>query len=76
MSWHRPTAAEITVRQGKCDAWNAAHPVGTAVEVQRDNGNIMETTTRSEALLLAYQPVIQVKGIPGCYLLDRVHPTP
>jgi hypothetical protein len=31
--------------------WNAAHKVGTRVTVRRDSGAVMQTTTRSEALI-------------------------
>ena len=35
--------------QKDCDAWNAKHPVGTAVKVRRDNGELQDTKTRSPA---------------------------
>lgn len=53
--------------------WNKQNPVGTPVVVLRDNGERLETFTRSEAWVLANgQAVVQVKGISGCYALDRV----
>ncbi|MEO7827189.1 MAG: hypothetical protein ABIR60_08620 [Allosphingosinicella sp.] len=57
----------------KVDEWNARHPVGQAVNVTRDNGQTLTTTTRSPAQVLAgHSAVIWVDGVDGCYLLDRV----
>jgi hypothetical protein len=33
--------------QSAVDAWNAAHPVGTAVNVRKDGGEIVEGETRT-----------------------------
>lgn len=58
-----------------CDAWNAAHPIGTAVWLERDNGRKLLTETRSRAEVLeGHSAVIWVKGMVGCYLLERVTP--
>lgn len=55
--------------------WNKKYPVGTKVTVLRDNGEELETETRSLAELLpSGHPVIWVKGITGCYHLGRVCP--
>jgi hypothetical protein len=55
--------------------WNAKYPVGTPVIVHRDNGQLFETRTRSEAGGIPSNPgVIWVEGIVGCYSLDRVQP--
>jgi hypothetical protein len=55
--------------------WNQNYPVGTPVIVTRDNGEKLETVTRSEAWQLGSgQAVISVKGISGCYSLHRVAP--
>jgi hypothetical protein len=60
-----------------CAEWNAAHPVGTVVDLKRDNGQTLRTTTRSKAEVLeGHSAVIWVRGVAGCYLLDRVTPTP
>lgn len=62
--------------QKTCDAWNTAHPVGTAVVLKRDNGVSMDTKTRSEAYVCeAGYPVIFLEGVSGYYLLDRVTAT-
>jgi hypothetical protein len=58
----------------KVNAWNAEYGIGKSVIVTRDNGTILETYTRSQAIVLNDQPVIWVEGITGCYLLDRVEP--
>lgn len=58
-----------------CDRWNAANPVGTAVKLQKDNGSVVETTTRSEAYVCnSGYPVCFFKGISGYYLLSRATP--
>jgi hypothetical protein len=70
----RPTAAQIIVAQGRVDAWNAANPVGTPIEVQKDDGSLFETKTRSGAwLLTSDRPV--VLGMSGFYALERVRPS-
>jgi hypothetical protein len=56
-----------------CQRWNQAHPVGSRVEVRRDNGQRLATKTRSEAFVEANGlPVIFVERINGYYKLDRV----
>lgn len=68
----RPSLAKL---QASCDAWNSAHPVGTAVIVTRDMGEEQPTKTRSTAYVLSgHTAVIFVDGISGCYLLERVRP--
>jgi hypothetical protein len=63
------------LQQSKCDAFNAAHPVGSAVDLLKDNGETLRTVTRSIAQVLeGHTPVIWVRGVAGCYLLDRVTP--
>jgi hypothetical protein len=58
--------------QRKVDEFNRFVPVGTTVDVYRDSGEVKRTKTRSEAWVLGTQGVVQVEGIAGCYLLDRV----
>jgi hypothetical protein len=61
--------------QKDCDAWNAKHPVGTAVTVRLDNGEVQQTKTKSAAEMLSgHTAVIWLDGISGCYMLDRVTP--
>lgn len=58
-----------------CEVWNESNPPGTPVQVLRDNGNRLRTKTRSNAWALGgHTPVVQIEGISGCYLLDRVEP--
>lgn len=69
----RPNIAKL---QKQCDDWNAAHPIGTAVELHKDGGEYFPTKTRSEAQVLSgHSAVIWVEGVSGCYLLSRVKPT-
>jgi hypothetical protein len=59
--------------QKDCDAWNVMHPVGAAVKVRRDNGEVQDTKTISPAEMLGgHTAVIWLEGISGCYMLDRV----
>lgn len=69
----RPTREE----QAAFDAWT--HPVGTIVDVTRDNGDVERTRTRSLPWMLGasdgstgHTPVIMLDGISGGYLLTRV----
>jgi hypothetical protein len=53
--------------------WNELHTVGIEVIVTKDNKTTFHTKTRSSAWLLGgHTPVIQIKGVAGCYALDRV----
>jgi hypothetical protein len=62
--------------QKLCDEWNAAHPIGEAVWLKRDNGRELLTETRSRAEVLeGHSAVIWLKGVAGCYLLERVTPS-
>jgi len=57
----------------QCEQWNRTHPVGSRVDVRLDSGEVRETVTRSAAEVLSgHSAVIWLKGITGCYLLDRV----
>lgn len=56
------------------DKWNKSYPEGTPVIVTRDNGDKLETVTRSVAWSMCGTPVVMVKGISGCYALERVAP--
>jgi len=53
-------------------AWNEQHPPGTPVQVRQDLGEVLETRTRTEALIAGDQAVVWLEGIRGCYRLDRV----
>lgn len=61
--------------QRQVDQWNERHPVGQAVTIRRDNGDIITTKTTSAAELLSgHSAVVRLEGISGCYLLSRVTP--
>ena len=58
--------------QGKVDAWNAVHPVGTEVSVLLDNGSKLRTKTTMPATLLGgHTAVAWLEGVSGAYRLDR-----
>lgn len=60
--------AELSVEN-----WNLKHPMGAAVKLLKDSGDVIETKTRSEAYIAASgHAVIFVDGVSGYYLLDRV----
>jgi hypothetical protein len=55
------------------EVWNLQCPRGTAVTVERDNGLITHTKTRSMAWVMPNDiAVVQLEGIAGCYALERV----
>jgi hypothetical protein len=56
------------------NAWNEKYPEGTPVIVTRDNGEKLETVTRSVAWSMCSSAVVSVKGISGCYSLERCAP--
>lgn len=56
-------------------AWNKAHPMGSRVALYKDDGQVMDTNTRSLALVTPENvPVIFVERVSGYYALDRVKP--
>ncbi len=60
-------------QQELVEKWNRENEIGTEVEVTLDNETTMTTKTISRAALLGgHTAVIWVKGISGCYRLDRV----
>lgn len=68
-------AQALAKLQAECDKFNQSNPVGAAVSVLLDSGEIRETVTTSEAEVLSgHTPVIWLEGIRGCYLLERVTP--
>ena len=69
----RPARKSATQMQAACDKFNAAHPVGAAVSVKLDGGEVRETVTNSEAQVMGgHTAVIWLDGIRGCYDLERV----
>lgn len=66
-----------------CRQWNTLYPIGTPVTVELDSGEIVSTSTRSDAQMLGAEPsrndsghtaVIWLKEFPACYALSRVRP--
>lgn len=71
----RPARKSAAQLQAVCDKFNDSHQVGAAVSVKLDGGEVRETITTSEAQVLSgHTAVIWLKGVSGCYLLDRVAP--
>ncbi len=65
------TAAKAKAAAGRAfRSWTA--PIGSSVEVTKDGGEVLKTTTRSMPWMLCGAPVILVDGISGGYLLTRV----
>lgn len=60
-----------TYSQAEVDAWNLAHPVGTACRYEDGPGKWVPTITRSEAWLLGHGvPVVKIEGKSGGYGID------
>lgn len=60
-----------TYSQAEVDAWNLAHPVGTACRYEDGPGNWIPTITRSTAWLLGHGvPVVKIEGKSGGYGID------
>ena len=75
----KKVSKEAREQQRQHDAWK--HPIGTSVEVTKDNGEKLRTVTRSMPWMLGassrgpgHTAVILVEGIAGGYLLERVCP--
>lgn len=67
----------VAIQRKLVEDWNAAHQPGAAVAVTKDDGTVVETVTRSHAALLGgHTAVVWLKGVRGCYALDRVRPAP
>lgn len=61
--------------QRAVDLWNASQPVGAAVTVRKDNGEIVQTRTTEEAMVApSGHAVVWLEGIRGHCALDRVSP--
>lgn len=57
--------------------FNDLHPPGSLVIVTRGDGARILTVTESEAqVLFGHTAVVWLRGISGCYLLDRVQAVP
>lgn len=62
----------MTTPKREIEEWT--HPVGTVVDVRRDDGTTLRTKTRSRPWLLCGSAVVLVEGISGGYRLSRVRP--
>lgn len=72
MSRNHPTLAELTEQVRR---FNERWTIGQKVSVRRDDGSGVITRTTSEASILSgHSAVIYLRGISGCYLLNRVTP--
>jgi hypothetical protein len=61
--------------QARCDDWNDRYPVGTAVNLLHDDGDVEETMTHSQASVLGGSTaVVWLEGKAGCCGLERVTP--
>jgi hypothetical protein len=59
----------------RVELWNRDWPVGSVVDVIRDDGSTLRTRTSSEAWQLGSgEAVVKVEEISGGYQLTRVHP--
>lgn len=57
------------------DAFNMRHRVGWPCVVRKDNGTHFETVTTSRAYVMSeHSAVVMLRGIAGCYALERVTP--
>lgn len=53
--------------------WNEKHPVGTVVDVTKDDRTVVRTkTTRGATVLGGHTAVAWLEGFRGCYDLSRV----
>ncbi len=59
----------------RVEHFNALYNPGKIVDVRKDDGTVVSTTTETKAWVLGgHTGVIQVAGISGAYRLDRVTP--
>ncbi len=71
----RPKQKSPAENQKIVDKFNAKYPVGTAVNVTKDDGSIFPTTIKMEADVLGgHTPVGFFHGIAGGYDLTRIKP--
>lgn len=56
------------------DDFNRLNPVGSIVYVRKDSGERIRGATLSPAWILCGEPVLNVEGVAGPYLLERITP--
>jgi hypothetical protein len=72
-----PTEKKRAKAERACQEWNDLNPVGTPVNLTRDDGGVQQSKTRSEAYVCdSGYPVIFLEGVRGYYMLYRVTRTP
>lgn len=68
-----PEQAKKLLNIERVENWNSNYNIGQQIFVKKDNGHKMISKTRSKAWLLSDgTPVIKIKGIRGCYALERI----
>lgn len=67
-----PSSKQKRIYELEIENWNLKHPVGTAVNLKKDDGTVQVTRTRSEAYLCdSGFPVAFFENVSGYYLLSR-----
>jgi hypothetical protein len=70
-----PWYADLLLHEQQAvERWNITHPIGTPVRLRLDSGEVIETATRSVAVLRSDHAVIWLDGVVGSYSLSRVQP--
>ena len=71
-AYERKQQEQMRVAALECENWNLKHPVGTAVTLTMDSGEIRKTKTRTEAFVCdSGYAVCFFVGVSGYYLLNR-----
>jgi hypothetical protein len=71
-AWERKQEEARRVAALECENWNLKYPIGTAVTLRKDSGEVKETKTRSEAYVCdSGHAVCFFEGVSGYYLLNR-----
>lgn len=65
---------ELVSQKKLVNIFNVCFPVGTPVDVRRDNGEVLRTVTLSRAWMLCGTGVVSVEGIAGGFDLDCIFP--
>jgi hypothetical protein len=70
--YRRPSAAAAAAAR-EVEAWNQKVAPGASVCLHKDNGEIIQTKTRSHASVMCGSAVAWFEGVSGCYCIDRAH---
>lgn len=71
-AWERKVAEQRRVAGLESENWNLKHPVGTAVHLRKDSGEVVKTKTRTQAFVCdSGYAVCFFEGVSGYYLLNR-----